>query len=114
MVEARRDLVCPVFGFHVATADGVTVFGFNRSLELPDGEPEVLRAGQRARISGTIENRLLPGRYYVTALISRNRAGGDLALHPLRILDFVVFGTQPGSGSVSVQADVQAVVENGP
>jgi ABC-type polysaccharide/polyol phosphate transport system ATPase subunit len=113
VLEARRDLICPVFGFHVVTADGVTVFGFNRTLDLPDGEADVLRAGRRARITGTIENRLLPGRYYVSALISRNRSGGDLALHPLRIVDFVVFGTQPGSGSVSVQADVLAVVEDG-
>jgi ABC-2 type transport system ATP-binding protein len=114
MFEARHDLVNPVFGFHFLTADGVQVFGFNRTLELGDGEPDVLRAGQRVRIAGRVENRLLPGHYYVSSIISRNRTMGDLALHALRLLDFVVYGTKPGPGSVSIEADVQALVEPGP
>ena len=109
--EARRDLSAPVFGFHFRNADGAHVFGFNRSLELPDGEPDELRAGQRVRIAGTIENRLLPGRYYVSAMISRDRAHGDLALHVLRLVEFFVYGTKPGPGSVSIDADVEATVE---
>jgi hypothetical protein len=47
----------------------------------------------------------------VTCWVSRNRAQGDLALHVLRLLDFVVFGTRPGPGSVDVDTDVRAVVE---
>jgi ABC-type polysaccharide/polyol phosphate transport system ATPase subunit len=109
--EARHDLVSPIFGFHFVTADGVQVFGFNRSL--PESEGQVLRAGQRVRLSGQIENRLLPGRYSVTAMISRNRTPADLALHVLRLLEFTVYGTEPGPGSVSVQVDVEASVEPG-
>ncbi len=112
--EARRELVAPVFGFHFLNADLVQVFGFNRSLELDEGEPDVLRAGQRVRLAGTIENRLLPGRYHVSAMISRNRSQGDLALHIVRLLDFVVYGTEPGPGSVAVDVDVEAWVEPGP
>ena len=112
VIEARRDLVSPIFGFHFLTADGMQVFGFNRTLERADDEPDVVRAGQRVRISGPIENRLVPGRYYVSALISRNRTQGDLALHVLRLLDFIVYGTKPGPGAVSVDVDVQAVVED--
>jgi ABC-type polysaccharide/polyol phosphate transport system ATPase subunit len=111
IVEARRDLANPVFGFFFLTADGVTVFGFNRTLELPEGAPDVLKAGQRVRISGRIENRLMPGRYYVSSMISRNRSQGDLALHVLRLLDFVVYGTHPGPGPVSVDTDLKAIVE---
>jgi hypothetical protein len=85
------------------------VFGFNRTLGA--GE-QALRAGRRVRISGTIDNPLLPGKYFVSAWISRNRTQGDLALHIMRLLDFVVYGTRPGPGSVSVQADVEAVVEH--
>jgi len=106
--EARHDLEAPVFGFHFVNADGVPVFGFNRTLER---EPDRVEAGRRVRISGQIENPLLPGRYSVSCLISRNRAAGDLALHVVRLLDFVVYGTRPGPGSVSVRADVEAVVE---
>ncbi len=106
--EARRDLEAPVFAFHFVNADGQPLFGFNRTLE--DGR-ERLEAGDVVRISGTIENRLLPGRYGVTCWISRNRAQGDLAMHVLRLFDFVVFGTRPGPGSVAVDNDVRAVVE---
>ena len=109
--EARHDLVAPVFGFHFLTADGIEVFGFNRTLAQADGEPSVLRAGQHARITGTIENRLLPGRYHVSAMISRNRSHGDLALHVVRLLDFIVYGTQPGPGSVSINTDVRVTAE---
>jgi len=109
--EARHDLVNPVFGFHFLSADGRIVFGFNRTLELAEGQPDVLEAGRRVRISGSIENRLMPGRYYVSTLISRNRSHGDLALHVLRLLDFMVYGTQPGPGPVSMDADVEATLE---
>ena len=46
------------------------MFGFNRTLEL---EPDRVEAGRRVRISGRIENPLLPGRYSVACLVSRNR-----------------------------------------
>jgi ABC-type polysaccharide/polyol phosphate transport system ATPase subunit len=102
--EARHDLVAPIFGFHFLDADGVTVFGFNRALEH-------VTAGERVRIAGQIDNPLLPGRYFVNCWISRNRTQGDLALHVVRLLDFVVYGTRPGPGSVAVDADVEATVE---
>jgi ABC-2 type transport system ATP-binding protein len=111
--EAIHDLTEPVFGFHFLSAAGLQVFGFNLNLERPEGEPGVLRAGQRAHISGTVENRLLPGRYYVRTLVSRNRSEGDLALHLLGLLDFVVYGTRPGPGSVSVHTDLAVTVEEG-
>jgi ABC-type polysaccharide/polyol phosphate transport system ATPase subunit len=106
--EARHDLEAPVFGFHFVNADGAPVFGFNRTLER---EPDRVEAGRRVRISGRIENPLLPGRYSVACLVSRNRTQGDLALHVVRLLDFVVYGTRPGPGSVSVRADIAAEVE---
>jgi ABC-type polysaccharide/polyol phosphate transport system ATPase subunit len=109
--EARRDLANPVFGFHFLDSDGDAVFGFNRNLVRGAGEQDLLSAGQRVRIAGKIDNPLLPGRYFVSCLISRNRAGGDMALHLLRLLDFVVYGTNPGPGTVAVRADVEAVVE---
>ena len=106
--EARHPLDNPVFGFHFLDADGVTVFGFNKTL---DGEQDRLEPGQRVRISGRIDNPLVPGRYFVSCWISRNRTQGDLALHVIRPLDFVVFGTRPGPGSVSVREDVDVQIE---
>jgi ABC-2 type transport system ATP-binding protein len=109
--EARHDLDDPVFGFHFLNANGETVFGFNRTLTVEDGQPSRMAEGQRVRIAGQIENPLLPGRYFVNCWISRNRTQGDLALHIVRLLDFVVYGTRPGPGSVAVRADVEAGVE---
>jgi hypothetical protein len=45
-------------------------------------------------------------------MVSRNRAQGDLALHLLGLLDFVVYGTRSGPGSVSVQNDLAVTVED--
>ena len=111
IVEARQDLVHPVFGFHFVNSDGAAVFGFTVSVNRDDDEADVVKAGERVRIGGRIDNPLLPGRYGVSTLISRNRSIGDLALHLIRVLDFVVYGTEMGPGSVSVEHDVEAVVQ---
>jgi ABC-2 type transport system ATP-binding protein len=105
--EARHELVAPVFGFYVLDADGDAVFGFNRTLE---NEDDRVPAGRRVRVAGTIENPLLPGRYGLRCMISRNRNEGDLALHVLGLLEFFVYGTRPGAGSVSVDADVRVAL----
>jgi Wzt C-terminal domain len=104
--EARHDLRDPVFGLHFVNADGDAVFGLNRTLR--EGH---VPAGGRVRVSGRIENPLLPGRYSVSCMISRNRTQGDLALHVVRLLDFVVYGTRSGPGDVAVRADVEAELE---
>jgi ABC-type polysaccharide/polyol phosphate transport system ATPase subunit len=112
LIEARRELDHPVFSFQFSDADGAEVFGFTKLLELPEGARDRLRPGERVRISGEVENRLLPGSYYVSAWILRNRTAGDLALHKLRLLEFVVFGTERGPGSVQLRNDVHAVIDD--
>jgi ABC-type polysaccharide/polyol phosphate transport system ATPase subunit len=110
LIEARRDMNHPMFSFQFADADGAQIFGFAKSLELPRGASDRLAAGERALVSGEIENRLLPGRYYVSAWVIRNRTVGDLALHDLRLLEFTVYGTEPGAGSVRLNDEVRASV----
>jgi ABC-type polysaccharide/polyol phosphate transport system ATPase subunit len=111
VVEARRELEGPVFGFHVVNADGVHVFGFNRTLTSHGGGDDRIGAGGRVRIAGKIENPLVPGRYSVTCWIGRNRNQGDVAMQVVRLFDFFVYGTRPGTGVVAVRTDVEAVVE---
>lgn len=110
VIEARRDLDHPVFSVQFSDADGIEIFGFTKLLDVPDGMPDRLYAGQRVRISGEVENRLLPGTYYVSSWILRNRTAGDLALHNLRLLEFVVYGTGMGPGSVQLHDDVSVEV----
>jgi ABC-type polysaccharide/polyol phosphate transport system ATPase subunit len=113
VIEARRDMHNPVFSFQFLNADGVEIFGMTKRLELAEGAEDVLRAGERVRISGEIENRLLPGRYYVSAWVLRNRTAGDLALHALKLIEFVVYGTERGPGSVQLNDDVRATIVSG-
>jgi ABC-type polysaccharide/polyol phosphate transport system ATPase subunit len=107
LVEARHELLDPVFNFQFLNEDGVYVFRFSKRL----GEGSRLRPGQRVRLSARADNPLLPGRYVVNCWVSRKRPEGDLAMHVLRLLDFLVYGTRPGPGSVSVDADVRAALE---
>jgi ABC-type polysaccharide/polyol phosphate transport system ATPase subunit len=109
--EAVHDLDRPVFGFHFVNVDGVPVFGCNAELDDGAGGPASVAAGRRVRVAARLENPLLPGRYGVSCMISRNRTQGDLALHVVRLLDFVVYGTRPGPGVVSVEGDVRAELE---
>ena len=112
VLEARQELLRPVFAFHFRGADGQDVFGFNKTLD--DAEPRQDRVppGRRVTISGRIENPLLPGRYFVDGAVARNRTEGDLALQPVRLFDFFVYGIEPGFGNVSVHADVRVTLES--
>jgi hypothetical protein len=113
VIQPWEELLKPVFGFHCSNADGVHVFGFNHTLDLADGEPDRLEAGKQVRISGTIENRLMPGRYFLDSWIARNRNPGDVALQLIRALDFVVYGSMETAGVVSVQNQVEIGPEPG-
>jgi hypothetical protein len=111
VAEARHDLTRPVFNFHVLNADGYWVFGFSKAVEGRDGS-ERIAAGQRIRISGDVENPLLPGRYSVECWVSRDRDEGNVALHVLRLANFLVYGTERGAGNVVVPVEIEALVES--
>ena len=108
VLEARRELDGPKFVIQVMNGESVLVFGFTRTL---DGRSDRLAAGDQVRLSGRIENSLVPGRYSIDCWVRRDRTPGDMALQGLRLLDFVVFGTSPSPGVVSVETDVEAVAE---
>jgi ABC-2 type transport system ATP-binding protein len=110
LVEARVPLEGPVFGIHLLDSDGATIFGFNIEPESDGSEAPTIAAGQRVRITGNIENRLLPGRYFVHLWVFRRRQQSG-ALQLLRLFDFLVFGTRPGPGVVEVERDIRAVTE---
>jgi ABC-type polysaccharide/polyol phosphate transport system ATPase subunit len=108
-LEARRELERPLLAIQVLNADGMIVFAFSRELGgTRDGR---VVSGQRLRLSGRIENPLVPGRYSIDCWVRRDGQAGDMAVQGLRLLDFVVFGTAPRAGLVSARADVTAVAE---
>jgi ABC-type polysaccharide/polyol phosphate transport system ATPase subunit len=111
LIEARRELRDPVFVIQVMNADSVVVFSIRRTLA-PGGSE--LAAGDRVRISGRIENSLVPGKYFLDCWVRTPREQGQEAVHGLRLRDFVVYGTDAREGVVSVEADVEAVPEARP
>jgi ABC-2 type transport system ATP-binding protein len=108
VIEAARELVNPIFVFHVRNVDGVVVFAFSRTLE--QRVPE----RHRVRLAGEIENPLVPGSYSLECWIRQDRQTGDMALQPMRLSKFVVYGTAPRHGLVSVRAEIEPVVEPEP
>jgi ABC-type polysaccharide/polyol phosphate transport system ATPase subunit len=111
IAEARQQLVRPVFSFHFLSPEGAWIFRSAVTVAADAGGPERVEAGERIEISGTIENPLLPGRYLVECWITREQGEDQMALHVLRLLNFLVYGTRQGAGSVSLAAEVRAVVE---
>ena len=107
-VEAARELTEPVLLFYVRNADGVVVFAVSRKLE------QVVAAGERIRLAGTIENRLVPGSYQLECWIGQYYASGAAGVQPMRLVKFVVYGTGGRQGLVTVEADLDPVVEPGP
>ena len=110
IVEARRELRQPVFSYQFIDSEGVEVFGFSKRIQVDHERDDVLDAGRRVLVSGEVENRLLPGRYHISQWVIRNRTQGDLALHSFSLLEFVVFGTESGSGQVKLDNDVSATL----
>jgi ABC-2 type transport system ATP-binding protein len=111
LIEAKRELAAPIFSIHVSNTQGTVVFAFTRDLERQ--RRDRLAAGERVRLSGRIENALVPGRYSLDCWVRRDRQGAEPAFQCLRLLDFVVTGTAPHTrhGLVEVQTDVEAVSE---
>ena len=112
VLEAREELTTPIFAVHMLNADGATVFGFQTRLTSGDAAGSIAPGG-RVRISGTIENPLVPGRYFANCFVYREGSQRG-ALQAIHMPGFVVFGTAPGPGLVSVKADVEAVAEPEP
>ena len=74
----------------------------------------MLRAGQQARISATIENPLRPGRYTVVCWAAHTRDADEAAHQTMKLLQFVVFGVEGGPGIVSVPGELGVELESAP
>jgi ABC-type polysaccharide/polyol phosphate transport system ATPase subunit len=111
VVEAHRDLPAPAIAFELLNVDDVSVLGFGEAIETEDGSPRPLRRGERIRLSVALDCALVPGRYSVLCSMSRSHDRGDDALRDVRVLEFLVKGSDPMPGMIFVRANVQARVE---
>ena len=106
VIEAVRDLDGPSFVFHVRNDDGVVLFGFTKEL----GQP--VRTGEQVRLRGAVENRLVPGRYYLDCWVRQDASHAVFSVQGLRLLGFVVYGTGAPDGVITVGAEIEASVES--
>jgi ABC-type polysaccharide/polyol phosphate transport system ATPase subunit len=111
VARARQALEAPQFNFHCLNVDGDWVFAFDQDVRGDHGEPRSVAAGEHIRIVAEIDNPLVPGRYTFQCWMSRSQEQGGMAIHILRLIDFVVYGTRPGPGSVALSSEVEAVIE---
>jgi ABC-2 type transport system ATP-binding protein len=107
VLEAARALDRPAFIFHVRNADGQAVFEFTRRLG------EHVAEGRRVRLSGSVENRLVPGEYALDVYVREDRGDGGMTVQGLRLLTFDVAGPPRPYGVVSVDTDVEPELEEG-
>jgi ABC-2 type transport system ATP-binding protein len=107
VLEARRVLAEPRFAIHVTTAEGVVVFDVWTSLA--EAGPQRVALGERVRLSGRIDNDLVPGSYSIGGWVRRPSGKGELAVQGLRLLDFEVAGSSARAGVVTVDAEITAV-----
>ncbi len=107
LFEAARELIDPIFVIHIRNVEGLVVFAFTRTLEARVSE------GERVRLDGRIENLLVPGSYSLECWIRRDRAGGDMALQSVRLAQFVVYGTTPRHGLVTLETDIEPLLDRG-
>ena len=110
VLEARRDLAHPRFLVHGLTEnDGTVVFEFELGL---DDDAERITAGSRVRLSGAIENPLVPGRYYLNAWVRHDGDEGPWSVQALRLVHFGVYGTAARYGLVSLSGDLRARLDD--
>ena len=106
VLAAARQLARPSFIFQVRNDEGAVVFEFVRRLEAE------VPVGSRVRLAGPVENRLVAGRYALDVYVREEAPRGGVTVQGLRLLHFVVDGTAPEHGLISVRADVEPVLED--
>jgi ABC-type polysaccharide/polyol phosphate transport system ATPase subunit len=107
-LQALRELDRPYFRFHLVNDSGVVIARFTERLgaELPEDERLLLRA--------SVENSLVPGRYFLDCWVGVFGDDAREQVQALRVLSFAVRGEPPEFGVVSVEAEVEAVLERQP
>lgn len=109
VLRAQRELDHPNVVLEIRNEDHLVVGTMPMPLR------ETVGQGRAVRLAGSIRNDLVPGRYSLNCWVSRGRRSAGLAVQGLRLLDFVVYGTDAqGAGLVTLHHDVVATLEDGP
>ena len=70
--------------------------------------------GKRVRVSATLDNPLMPGRYAIVCWVAVLRNDEETVQQAMKLLNFVVFGIPKGQSIVSVPGEFEVGVEAAP
>jgi ABC-2 type transport system ATP-binding protein len=108
-VEVEREAAGLGVGFVIANADGLGLFEFGAPVRTGAGS-DVIPAGERVMVTAELENPLAPGRHFVHCGVQSTHGGG-VYIYVHNAHDFVIFGTTPTRGIVSLEHEIEAVLE---
>ena len=111
-MEALRDSTGLHAGLILTNADEVGVYEYAVGIG-GETDDRPVKAGQRMEILTEIENRLVPGHYFLHMGVNRSFEGG-LALYVPNMVDFVVFGGSRSRGVVVLDQHTESKIEDGP
>lgn len=109
VLEARREVPDPGFGFIIVNADDVDIHEFHTTLPDEGVGPKKLNPGQRVEIRANVRNNLNPGHYYVHHGVGRNHSPHDPALFAPHVIGFLVFGDLDSAAVVQVEHEMQVI-----
>jgi ABC-type polysaccharide/polyol phosphate transport system ATPase subunit len=109
-IEVLRETPAIKVGFILANEDGIGVFQFGTTTEEDEGP---LRPGQRIVVDTCVENLLSPGRYFVHFGVKRHPDSRAVVLHVEKALDFLIFGTEPSQGIVTIPHSIVTSIQKG-
>jgi ABC-2 type transport system ATP-binding protein len=112
-LEASSELDRPIFGLQFNNADGLTIIEFNDEHQDAATKQSRVKAGERFRVSVTLANQLVPGRYFVRCFAVRHRERNVVGLQPIDALDFVVYGMPDGAGVINVSSEISVETGSG-
>jgi ABC-type polysaccharide/polyol phosphate transport system ATPase subunit len=98
--EARRRLRRPRFLLKVVNEDGVVVGGLSKDMQADAG------VGETVELAGRIDTPLTPGRYFLDVWIVQPEEAEAVVVQGVRVLDFVVFGTDDQGGIVTLEGEL--------
>jgi len=107
-IEAHEDLQQPLLEVLFSNSVKQHIVGF-----VEKDKFEVLKAGERMKVSADIENVLTPDRYHLNVHLCRHTNRGDIAMQAVDLLDFAVFGQTDAPGMVEVDVETTSSIEPG-
>ena len=106
--EALHRLEAPIFTFNITAAAGTVVASFTRTVDEPVSERQMIR------FDGVIANPLTPGRYHLDAWIRQDAGDDVMGIQARRLLSFMVIGLGPRHGLVTLDAAIDARLQDAP